>query len=260
MSFRPSLIRRRGGVLIALFFAFVANTGLAEPLRVALSPDYMPLAFKQDGKLTGMEIALAEAVSTKLKIKTRFVELPLDQLIPALNSGKIDVIMSGLSITEERSRQVLFADPYMEIGQMGIIRIDDLVEWSQPRTLLSKGKKIGVKRGTTGEQFVESELPKADVIRFENIDAGTDALSNRQIDIFIHDAPTIWRLTANFATEKPGLMGLYRPLTDEFLAWAVRREDGALASALNRALDAIKADGTLNTVKGKWIPVQVKVR
>jgi ABC-type amino acid transport substrate-binding protein len=247
-------------LLTGLQLAIAADSSLPQTLRVGTSGSYAPLTFKQDGKLTGMEIALAEAVSAKLGIETRIEEIPLDKLIPALNSGKIDVIMSGLSVTEERSRQVLFTDPYMEIGQMGIIRIDDLVEWSQPRTLLSKGKKIGVKKGTTGEQFVDNDLPGANVVRFDSIDAGTDAVSNKQIDIFIHDAPTIWRLTANFATEKPGLMGLYRPLTDESLAWAVRRSDGELASALNQALASIKADGTLNKIKGKWIPVQVKVR
>lgn len=247
-------------LLTGLQVVIAADSGLPQTLRIGTSGSYAPLSFKQDGKLTGMEIALAEAVSSKLKIKTRFIEIPLDELIPALNGGKIDVIMSGLSITEERSRKVLFTDPYMEIGQMGIIRIDDLVEWSQPRTLLTKGKKIGVKKGTTGEQFADGDLPNANVVRFDSIDAGTDAVSNKQIDIFIHDAPTIWRLTANFATGKEGLMGLYRPLTDEFLAWAVRREDGSLANALNQALESIKADGTLNTIKGKWIPVQVKVR
>ena len=247
-------------LLIGLQVATASDSALPQTLRIGTSGSYPPLSFHQDGKLAGMEIALAEVVSARLKVKTSLVEIPLDELIPALNSGKIDVIMSGLSITEERSRKVLFTDPYMEIGQMGIIRIDDLVEWSQPQTLLTKGKKIGVKKGTTGERFVDEDLPKAHVVRFDSIDAGTDALSNKQIDIFIHDAPTIWRLTANFATEKKGLMGLYRPLTDEFLAWAVRREDGALANALNQVLESIKADGTLNSIRGKWIPVQVKVR
>jgi ABC-type amino acid transport substrate-binding protein len=134
------------------------------------------------------------------------------------------------------------------------------VVWSQPGTLLAKGKKIGVKSGTTGEKFVETQLRDATVVRFNNIDTATDALVDKKIDIFIHDAPTIWRLTANFATEKAGLMGLYRPLTEEYLAWAVRMQDGALASELNKALEALKKNGTVNRLIGKWIPVQVKVR
>ena len=85
-------------------------------------------------------------------------------------------------------------------------------------------------------------------------------MADNRIDIFIHDAPTIWRLSANTATQKAGLMGLYRPLTDEQLAWAVRLQDGELADALNQSLDRLKNDGTLGRILGKWIPVQVKVR
>ena len=107
---------------------------------------------------------------------------------------------------------------------------------------------------------LEVELPGALVTSFTGIDEGTDALADNKIDIFIHDAPTIWRLAANTATQKAGLMGLYRPLTDEYLAWAVRLQDAGLANALNQSLTRLKNDGTLGQVLGKWIPVQVKVR
>jgi ABC-type amino acid transport substrate-binding protein len=256
---------RTGYLLLSLLLlttpiSYAADNTLPSPLRIGTSGGYPPLTFKQGGKLAGMEIDLAEAVGQQMQAKTQFIEIAFDQLITALNSGKIDVIMSGMSVTEERSRQVLFSDPYMETGQMGLIRTEDLIEWSQPRTLLSRNKKIGVKTSTTGEKFVETSLPEANMVQFDSIDAATNALVEKQIDIFIHDAPTIWRLTANAATEKAGLMGLYRPLTEEYLAWAVRRQDGDLASALNKALEALTQDGTLSRLKKKWIPVQVKVR
>ncbi len=133
-------------LLTGLQATIADDSALPETLRIGTSGSYPPLSFKQDGRLTGMEVALAEAVSAQLNVKTRFIEVPLDELIPALNSGKIDVIMSGLSVTEERSRKVLFTDPYMEIGQMGIIRIDDLVEWSQPRTLLTRARRSASRR------------------------------------------------------------------------------------------------------------------
>lgn len=257
---------KNGRLLLSLLFLCLApsvstaDDGSASTLRIGTSGEYAPLTFRQDGQLAGLEIDMARAIGKQLQVKTELVELPFEQLIKALRNNKIDIIMSGMSITEERSRKVLFTDPYMEIGQMGMIRIDDLVEWSQPRTLLAKGKKIGVKAGTTGAEFAKQSLPDARVSRFDSIEAATDALSNKQIDIFIHDAPTIWRLTANFATEKKGLMGLYRPLTQEYLAWAVRKQDGELAVKLNQALQAMRADGRMNNIQGKWIPVQVKVR
>ncbi len=119
-------------LLTGIQTATAADSGSLKTLRVGTSANYPPLTFRQDDKLVGMEIDLAEAVGKQLNVQIELTTLPLEELIPALNNDKIDVIMSGLSITEARSRKALFTDPYMEIGQMGIIRIDDLVEWSQP--------------------------------------------------------------------------------------------------------------------------------
>lgn len=237
-----------------------ADNALPSTLRIGTSAGYPPLSFKQDGRLQGVEVDLAGAVGEDLNVETRVVEMPLEELIAALNDKRIDVIMSGMSVTDERSKQVLFTDPYMKIGQMALIRNADLVQWSQPRALFTSGARVGVKTGTTGEAFATTQLPDAVVTSFASIDKGTDALAAGKIDIFVHDAPTIWRLAANTATQKAGLMGLYRPLTDEHLAWAVRLQDKALANALNRSLATLKNDGTLGRVLGKWIPVQVKVR
>jgi len=255
------LARILGPFLLMLFMqlAHAADNTVPSTLRIGTSASYPPLTFNSEGKLQGMEIDFATAVGQQLKVKTRMVELPGEELIPALNSGKIDVIMSGMSVTDARSKQVLFTEPYMRIGQMALIRSADLVQWARPTALFSKGARIGVKADTTGEAFAQANLPDADITAFETIEQGTDALVAGNIDIFIHDAPTIWRLTANTATEKAGLIGLYRPLTEEYLAWAVRKQDTALANALNGALDRLKQDGTLGSLMGKWIPVQVKV-
>lgn len=239
--------------------AVSADDTIPSTLRIGTSASYPPLTFKADGKLQGMEIDLAAAVGQALNVKTRLVELPWEELIPALNAGKIDVIMSGMSVTDARSKQVLFTEPWMRIGQMALIRSADLVQWARPSALFSKGARVGVKAGTTGETFAKAELPDAVITSFATIEQGTDALGAGKIDIFIHDAPTIWRLTANAATEKAGLMGLYRPLTEEYLAWAVRKQDTALANALNGVLDTLKKNGTLGRLMAKWIPVQVKV-
>jgi len=240
-------------------FLHASDKGLPETLRVGTSAGYPPLTFEKDGQLTGMEIDLAKAVGEQLGMPVTFVETPFEELISALNDGKFDVIMSGMSVTDERSHSVLFTDPYLDIGQMALIRTDDLVEWSRPESMLSTSRTLGVKSGTTGETFVTTTLPDASVKHFDSIDAAVDALKARQIDIFIHDAPTIWRLGAEYEAWQSGLMGLYRPLTEEYLAWAVRRGDGELASALNKALETLKTDGTLNRLRTRWIPVQVKV-
>lgn len=246
-------------LLLPIQLVNAADPGVPPTLRIGTSAAYQPLTFKEGGKLQGMEIDLGKAVGETLKIKTRFVVLPREELIPALENGKIDVIMSGMSVTDQRARQVLFTNPYMKIGQMTLIRSKDLLRWSRPEALFVPGARVGVTANTTGEAFAESKLPDAVITRFDNTDAGVAALEADKIDIFIHDAPTIWRLTANTATQKADLMGLYRPLTDEYLAWAVKKNNTGLANALNGALEILQQNGTLNLIMGRWIPVQVKI-
>ena len=254
-----------GQILLSLLLAltlqptFAAGDGVPSPLRIGTTANYPPLTFKQDGAIQGMEADLARAVAEQLQVKTQMVEMPLADLIPALQSKKIDVIMSGLSITYERSKQVLFTKSYMEIGQMGLIREAELVKWSNPRAVYARGVRVGVKAGTTGESFATKNLTDAKITSFSSIDEGADALANNKVDIFIHDAPTIWRLSANTRTQKAGLMGLFRPLTNEDLAWAVRLQDEELANALNKSLTTLQKNGTLDQLSHKWLPIKIKV-
>ncbi|MFQ5642553.1 MAG: ABC transporter substrate-binding protein, partial [Thiogranum sp.] len=143
-----------------------ADNAVPSTLRIGTSAGYPPLTFNADGKLQGLEIDLGAAVGQQLNTKTRFVELAADKLIPALNEGRIDVIMSGMSVTDTRSKQVLFTEPYMRIGQMALIRSADLVQWARPTALFIKGARVGVKAGTTGEAFARADLPDADITAF----------------------------------------------------------------------------------------------
>jgi len=116
-------------LLLVLMFQLAngADNTLPSTLRIGTSASYPPLTFRQDGELQGVEVDLARAVGEDLKVKTDVVEMPWEELIAALNDNRIDVIMSGMSVTDERSTRVLFTDPYMKIGQMALIRSADLV-------------------------------------------------------------------------------------------------------------------------------------
>jgi len=248
------------GLLLPLLLILLQPASAADKaLRIGTAANYPPLAFMADGAFQGVEADLAKAVGERLRVETRIVELPWEELIAALTDKRIDVIMAGMSVTAERSRQVLFTTPYLQVGQMALVRDDQLIRWSRPAALYDKGLRAGVIGGTTGEAYVQGELPDAVISAFTDIDEATAALRTGSIDIFIHDAPSIWRLTANTATQEAGLMGLYRPLTEEYLAWAVRPQDTKLADSLNAALQTLQSDGTLQQIIRKWIPVQVEV-
>jgi polar amino acid transport system substrate-binding protein len=236
----------------------LAAGAVAEPLRVALSPDYMPLAFKQEGKLVGIEVDNAREVANILGREVQFVEMSSTDYIDALNSGKVDVVMSGYSITPERAEKVAFVNPFMQIGQMAIILAERAGQLAHPRAIYQQGVKIGVEPGTTGEGYARENFPAGEIRTYPSPDAAFAALRNRSIDVYIHDAPTSWNLAQS--RENQDLLSLYRPLNREELAWAVKKDNQRLLNQLNAALAQLESNGRLRAIQNYWIPITVQVR
>jgi ABC-type amino acid transport substrate-binding protein len=247
----------RNALLLIVFF-FGSLGVAAEGLKVGISTDYPPLAYKQEGRIVGIEADNATAVGAILGRKMTMVEMPFEKLIPALQAGEIDVIMSGMSVTSARGEQVIFTDSYMEVGQMAIMLMDNATQFSQPWSIYRKGVRVGVEPGTTGAQFAKIELEEAKISYFSTPSAAFEGLRNDDIDLYVHDAPTSWQLATSQDNED--LLSLYAPLTNEQLAWAVRKDDEHLAQALSAALLTMKGNGSLRYILNRWIPVTVEVR
>jgi polar amino acid transport system substrate-binding protein len=228
------------------------------PLRVGISPDYAPIAFEKDGELTGIEPEMARMLAADLGRSLEFIERRFPELVPALEAGEIDVIMAGMSVTPERSRRVAFATPYLTVGQMALVREADLAIVGRPKALRSRGARVGYEKGTTGARFVHAELDTADAREYENPDGGVAALRAGEIDYFIHDAPTIWHFALDRSDE--GLSGLYTPLTQEYLAWAVARQNVELRDQLDGVLANWMKEGRLSPVLLRWIPLRVEIK
>jgi polar amino acid transport system substrate-binding protein len=242
-------------VLLVLFFsASVAAQGL----KIGISPDFPPVAFHQDGKLLGIEADNIHALEGLLAQKLEVVEMPFVELIPALNAKKIDVIMSGMSITPEREKLVTFVQPYLKVGQMAILHRDKIARFAQPWSIYREGVRIGVERGTTGAEFVERDLTDAKVVYYTNPDEAFQGLRTDEIDMYVHDAPTSWQLATS--KEHSDLISLHHFLTEEYLAWAVHKDDEALADRLDSALGKLKRNGTLRYILNRWIPVTIEVK
>jgi ABC-type amino acid transport substrate-binding protein len=225
-------------------------------LRVGMATVYKPLAFKENGQLAGVEADFAHRLAADLKVKVTLVELPWDDLIPALVDHRIDVIMSGMSITESRSQLVSFTQPYLRVGQMALIRRSDYAKLRDPKMMNATASRVGYHSGTTSEAFVRAKLAAATLVGFDSPEAGVAALRAGKIDYFVHDAPTIWRISGGLEGRDPDLRGLYRPLTEEYLAWAVRKDDTPLRDRLNETLVHWQATGETEAVLDRWIPVR----
>ena len=227
-------------------------------LRIGVSPDYPPVIFEQDGEIVGIEADFAHRLGNDLRRPIQFVELPFEDLLDALEAGEVDVVMSGLSNTPDRADRVQFIEPYMEIGQLALIRNRDIGRFGRIQHIRRPGTRVGFQRGTTGERYVASSLSRASSFAFDNVADGLRSLRADRIDYFIHDAPTIWRIAGDVANRD--LHGLYRPLTTEQISWAVRRNDPQLATVLNATLAHWKREGFVDPIIQRWIPVRITLR
>jgi len=271
-------VRRAGALLVtcAVAVAWVGGCGARQPagvaaeraaaappvpaLRVGITPIFPPLAFKQDDRIVGIEADFARRLEGALGTTLTLIDTPWDQLIPALRDGRIDVIMSGMSITEARAQLVAFAHPYLRIGQMALLRRRDAARFRSRTALDRRSTRVGFVRDTTGAMYAREHLAHATLRGFASVDDGVAALRAGTIDAFIQDGPTVWRLTARQGGGGSGaaagdLTGWYEPLTDEYLAWAVRQDDGVLRQQLDRTLKQWNDTGVLVDVLDDWITV-----
>ena len=228
------------------------------PLRVGVTPNFPPVVFKEKGTVKGLEADLAQQVGKALARRIVWVEMAWDDLLPALESRQIDIIMSGMSVTEARQRRVQFVQPYLRVGQMALIRKESLILTGSPSLLYRTQGRVGFEAGTTGAVFVQENLTKAQPVALSSAAEGINALRAEQIDVFVHDAPTIWQAVSDPANKT--LKGLYWPLTEEYLAWAVRKTDDALRQELDRLLTEWKRSGRLQGILHQWLQVRVEVK
>jgi ABC-type amino acid transport substrate-binding protein len=245
--------------LVALTFAGCATTTDSPPapevkgdaLRVGVSPDYPPIVFKQNDRITGAEADLALRLGDALGSPVEFVELGWDQLIASLMEGKIDIIMSGMTITEARRVRINFTDPYLKSGLVALMRAEEAGEYGSLQNIRSTVSRVGVVRGTTGEAYVRANfLNAATVIPLAKANDAAFALINRRIDLFVNDAPSI----AWLVSENETLKGFWEPLNEEYLGWGVHRDNSKLLTQVNFILRNWKKNGTLKEVLSKWLP------
>jgi polar amino acid transport system substrate-binding protein len=221
-------------------------------LRVGVYPYYPPMIFKENNEVRGAEADLGVLLAKALGRQADFFELSWDRLIPALMEKKIDIIMSGMTITEARKARVNFTDPYVKIGQAALMRAEDASQFNSLKSIRESFSTIGVVKGTTGEVFVRNNFTKAaNIISLQKANEASYALINKRIDLFVHDGPSVaWLVSENEGV----LKGYWGPFTEEYLGWAVNREDQDLLTKINSILSEWKKDGTLKEVLTHWLP------
>lgn len=232
----------------------VVKEAEGKSLRVGMTPSYPPLIFKLDDKIAGIEVDLAQKLGKELNRKVEFVELRWDTLIPALLEGKIDIIMSGMSITQAREVRIAFTDHYLKSGLLIAMRSEDSRKYTSLQSIKEDHLAAGVLTDTTGDVFVQKNLPRARRVPYSRAERAAFDLKLRRINIFVDDAlSVIWLVSENEAD----ITALWEPLTEEYIAWGVRRDNTELLAQVNSILRTWKEDGTLHNVLLKWLPPEI---
>jgi ABC-type amino acid transport substrate-binding protein len=220
-------------------------------LRVGITPDYAPLIFKRGDRIEGVEADLARQLATALNRQLQFVELKWDDQIAALNGGKTDIIMAGMSVTRARQVRVDFCEPYLRNGLMASVPADEVGQYRRREDIINSLGSVGVVKGTTGEAFVQRNFPNAKLFRLKKPSDAAYFFEVKRIKMFIHDMYAIaWLVSEN----EGELAGIWDPLTDEDMAWAIRKGEPDFRKAVNDFLAGGRNDGTLKKILDHWIP------
>ena len=220
-------------------------------LRVGLEPGYMPFELtNQKGEIVGFDVDVAKRMAKAMGVKLELVSTAWDGIIPALLTKKFDIIMSGMTLTQERNLKINFAEPYIVIGQTILLRKELAGKVKSYKDLNNPKYKVGSKLGTTGEQAVKRMIPKATYTSYETEQEGVLEVVNGKIDAFVYDKP--FNTVAIGQHGQGKLVHLDTPFTYEPLAWAVRKGDYDFVNWLNNFMNQIKNDGTYKHIYHKW--------
>jgi polar amino acid transport system substrate-binding protein len=221
----------------------VRRTGV---LRVGTDATYPPFETVDPGtgQLAGFDVDLVRAVAGRLPARAEFVIVPFDGIVPGLKSGAYDLIVSAMTITPERSRQVRFTRPYTVAGQSIVVRAAESAVRGAGDLA---GRRIGCQLGTTGEMEAK-KVAEARVVSFDAIGAAFRDLENGNLDAVIADTPTARIFIRDHAT----LVLVGEPLTREEFGMAARLKDGDLVAAIDRTLEQLRAEGTLRSIEERW--------
>ena len=221
----------------------------AGKLTMATNATFPPYEMTTDaGEFEGIDIEAAQAIADKLGLELQIDDMDFDAALLSVQQGKADIVMAGVTVTDERKAVMDFSDSYAT-GIQSII-VPEGSDIASPDDLA--GKKIGTQRGTTGYIYCTDDFGEDAVVAYDSGLTAVQALNNGQVDaVVIDNAPAKEYVAAN-----PGLKVLETSYAEEDYAIGMNKDNTALVEAVNAALEELKADGTLQSIVDKYITAE----
>jgi cystine transport system substrate-binding protein len=222
-------------------------------IKIGLEGTYPPFNFQDEsGKLAGFEVDFSEALAKELGVKPMFQPTKWDGILASLESGRLDVVINQVTISDARKKKYDFSTPYTVSGIQVLTRKGQENQFGHAQNL--NGKKVGVVLGTNYEHWLKENVPQADIRTYDD-----DATRNQDIRVGRLDAILGDRLAAFELISKSGdtLVMAGAPFARQEAGVALRKGNPQLLAAIDAAIAKLRADGTLKVISEKWFKADV---
>ena len=226
------------------------STTPAKPvLKMGTNAYFRPYEFYEGTEIVGIDAEIAAAIAEKLGMELEIVDMDFNSILSAVNAGQVDFGMAGMTVREDRLLEVDFTQSYANGKQVVIVKEDSAI--TNVDDLFADGAtyKAGVQLGTTGDSYCTGDLGDDRVIQYSNANEAVLALIGGSVDCVVIDNEPAKALVA--ANE--GLKILETSYADEDYAICVAKENTNMLEALNKAIDELTADGTIDAIVAKYI-------
>ena len=224
-----------------------ADTG--KPLVVGMELAYPPFEMTDpQGKPTGVSVDLATDLAKALGRPLVIENIAFDGLIPALKTGKVDLIISSMTATAERAQSIDFSDPYIATGLCLLLKKD-----SPARSIADldrKGVKVAVKKGTTGHVFATGNLKNAEILVLDKESAAVLEVAQGKADAFIYDQMSVYQ---NWQRNQATTRAILEPFRKESWAVGIRKGNDALRAEVNAFLKDYRAKGGFDRLGDRYL-------
>lgn len=223
----------------------------ADALRVGTHPTFAPFEFLDSStrEYVGFDMDMIREIGKRMNVEIEFVNMGFDGLIPALMTNNIDIVVSGVTITEERKKRVDFCEPYYEAGQGLMIRAGEEAKYQKIEDLYNK--TIAVQIGTTGAEVAKG-IPGSKIKAFNTSAEAFMDLKMKGSDAVITDRPVIGYFFVANARAAKGLKQQPMKFDSEYFGFAVKKGNKELLDKVNAAMKSMREDGTYQKIYSKW--------
>lgn len=221
-------------------------------LVVGTAASMPPLNMKtKDGEFIGLEMDLARIFAIGMEVKLTVKPMPFNELLPALTAGKVDMVLSAMTMTPERNLKVAFAGPYFASGKSLLTKIANVESINEIKKLNNPDKILVALKGSTSQTFVEKITPKAKLVLADNYDQAVAMVLNDQAIAMVADYPICLVSVYRYQDAKLGMPDT--PFSYEPIGVALPPNDPLLVNWVQNFINAIEKAGDLKMLEERWL-------